>query len=146
MDDHISIDGVIYDADGNEVDSSYDAVLQKNYSGDVSLNENNSNCHITLSNDDGRSWEIDISTEQLSGLVDSINTISDMSASIEELGANLSLLVDLSDNSLKELQEVIDAPSDYYQYISDVFGQVVFFVSLIFGLLVFMIFSSSFRK
>ena len=109
MEDHISIDGVIYDSDGVEVDQEDQEPTQKNYSGDVSLNENNS-CTITLSNDAGRSWEFDISMGDLNDLIESINTLSGMSASVEELGANLDTLVKTSDDSLKELQAVFSHP------------------------------------
>lgn len=39
-----------------------------------------------------------------------------------------------------------EMPSDYYDYIAQMQAQQVFFESLIFGILVFLVFSNSFKK
>lgn len=78
-----------------------------------------------------------LSEEQYTDLID---TISDLQNSIDSLSGTISDYV----NSSSEGEVLV--PEDYYTYISDVQGQQVFFLSLLVGLVVFLLFALGLRR
>lgn len=78
-----------------------------------------------------------LSEEQYTDLID---TISDLQNSIDSLSVTISDYVNSSSDG------AVLVPEDYYTYITDVQGQQVFFLSLLVGLVVFLLFALGLRK
>lgn len=135
----VMIDGKLYDAESGSFVRNANA--NKNH--DVTVQSTSNGYEVIVERDDGSTWSWFVDSSQLVDLIDNINGLTD---GVSELGTSLDTLSGITSESLVQLQEVVDAPADYYQYISDMFGQVVFFVSMIFGVLVFIVFSTPFRK
>lgn len=89
-----------------------------------------------------------LTEDQYQGLVDHITVFDDKVDSFNES-------VDLFSKSVKKINcpvvvvsssgMEVKPPEDFYNYISDVSGQSVFFLSLILGVLVFLCFVRSFK-
>lgn len=142
--DDLLIDGKIFDKDTfEEKEFSSETV---NHEHEINVDLDNDTYIVEVVRDDGRSWVWSLQSNRINDLVDNLNTLGEMSDSVEGLRADLFALSDITQNSLLELQEIVDAPADFYEFSSDVFTQILFFVSLIFGVLVFVVFSLPFRK
>lgn len=135
------IDGKLYDADSMRELHNDSSV--KDHNVDFTYDDSSDTFHVVVDRSDGRTWEWDLQSDRLGDLVDNLDRVGSMLDEVDRLGANLDTLSCTATQSLEQLQEV---PDDFYSYISDVAGQIVFFISLLFGLLVFIVFSSSFRK
>lgn len=142
--DELLIDGKVYDRETMEEKSISDSSTDHEH--DITISSGDSGYTVEVVRDDGKTWIWSLQSDRLDGLVDNLNKMGDLSDSVDGLRTDLSALSAVTQDSLYELQEVVDAPIDFYDFTSDVFTQILFFISLIFGVLVFMVFSLPFRK
>lgn len=140
------IDGKTYDMDTFEETGSLTSSGSSDHSHDISISEDSSGFLVEVVRDDGKTWTWSLQEERLIDLLDNLNSLGVLSDNVDGLRTDLSALSDTTQQSLEELQEVVDAPEDFYEFSADIVSQILFFISLIFGLLVFIVFSSSFRK
>lgn len=141
--DDLLIDGKLYDAETMEEKSSS---MASDHEHDISITSSGDTYTVEVVRDDGRTWTWSLQSDRVNDLVDNLNTLGGLSDDVSGLRTDLASLSETTQNSLVELQEIVDAPADFYDYVSDVATQVLFFISLIFGLLVFVVFSLPFRK
>lgn len=141
--DDLLIDGKIYDRDSLEEKTSSSG---SDHFHDVSISSDESGYTVEVVRDDGKTWTWSLQSDRVDDLIDNLNKMGDVADGVDGLRTDLSVLSATTQETLQELQEVVDAPSDFYDFTSDVATQLVFFVSLIFGLLVFIVFSIPFRK
>ena len=134
----VLIDGKLFDSE-----SMKEVPMSINKSHDIDITHNGSQFHIEVVRSDGSSWDWYVDSEECDELLSDLHKLSVTADSVDELGTNLNTLLATADSTLQELQDV---PDDYYTFVSDVATQVIFFISLIFGLLLFVIFSLPFRK
>lgn len=142
--DDLLIDGKVYDKETMEEKSSSASASDHDHT--ISISSDEDGYSVEVVRDDGRTWVWSLQSDRVNDLVDNLNKVGDLSDSMDGLRTDLSVLSGFTQQSLDELQEVVDAPSDFYEFTSDVFTQILFFVSLIFGVLVFIVFSLPFRK
>lgn len=142
--DDLLIDGKVYDKETMEEKSFSASASDHDHT--ISISSDEDGYSVEVVRDDGRTWVWSLQSDRVNDLVDNLNKVGDLSDSMDGLRTDLSMLSGVTQQSLDELQEVVDAPSDFYEFTSDVFTQILFFVSLIFGVLVFIVFSLPFRK
>lgn len=142
--DDLLIDGKVFDKETMEEKSSSASAFDHDHT--ISISSDEDGYSVEVIRDDGRTWVWSLQSDRVNDLVDNLNKLGDLSDSMDGLRTDLSVLSGVTQQSLDELQEVVDAPSDFYEFTSDVFTQILFFVSLIFGVLVFIVFSLPFRK
>ena len=114
-------------------------VIEVSTSSDVTLNQSQYE-EISTRLDDIKSGQ-----DLISSSLDSI------SSDVEDINSNTSTLSGISStldgiSSTMTTGSDVEVPSDYYEYMSDVSGQQVFFLSLILGVILCYLFVCNFRR
>ena len=137
----VLIDGKLYDSD-TFTEVSVESG-NKSHNMDFIYDDSSNTFHVFVERNDGKTWSWDLQSDRIGGLVDNLDRVDSVLDSVEALEASVETLSSTSAQSLDELASV---PDDFYTYVSDVSGQIVFFISLMFGLMVFLIFCQGLKR